>query len=445
MTMNPEIDVRIYRPETGSRSRITAFHSIEFSMSLEAQSGVGSLILPNMNEDFYAEDGSQRVTRGDYVMIHLRDPPTGDPYPDDSDDFDDVEDLFFIGRVQSIKDNFEAKNVELNFVDATFELLTNSFSFSGEGTSPELIETLIADFSGDGSGNSRIVLSDTIFPSTRPDGSAFPEVNYAATKRVGEMLAELLQPFSTNTTAELQAGTAPAPRPYYFYITPRYDNNLPLGVQFVLNVTYPDQSDIKGTIDLRSDSYISFSVDDSNPERVTAVIWTAGVDLNGNTVSGLYFNPVILQDGRVIQKPFVEVSAKRFSDEVRAGNLIKGSSGNVYRDEGRYDTDSFPLTTSWGSVVNNFDEYNDSFKQVVSSDASKVAAMFVTHRSFLSYQVKLAGSILYNPGNFVIVKSLVGAEFRRRVTGVRWVIDAIDGFSTELELEEDRQPVGVVS
>jgi len=308
----------------------------------------------------------------------------------------------------------------------------------------DLVSKLIEEFSGDGAGQGRIIVSPTNFPSLRPDGSAFPEITYASQKRVSEIISELLQPFATNTVSEILSGTSPAPLPYRYYMIPRYNNNLPLNVQFLLNVEYPS-SVIDATIDLRSDRYVSFSSSDSNPERIIAVSWTAGPDLKGNSVRGLYFSPILVTDGRTVFKPFTEVSERRFYDEVRAGNIVENASGTIYRGNKRYTTASFPLTPSWSSSpVADFDAYNDSFISIVETDANGIALQYITHKSFVDFEVELVGSLSYAPGNTVAVVNKAGKAFVRRVTKVLHRYNKDTGWTVRLTLEQDRQPVGVV-
>ena len=324
-------------------------------------------------------------------------------------------------------------------------MLNNAFAFSGEGTSIELIENLITDFTGDGTGDSLIIPSTTNWPSLRPDGSSFPTVRYASEKQVSTIIAELLQPTSTNTMAELESLDPPAPQPYYYYVSPRYNENLPLNVQYELNILYPtDTADY--VIDLRSHPFISVGIDDSNPERVTYVSWNAGWDLTNNSVTGLYFNPFQLRDGRTIWRPFTEIAERRFEDEVRAGNIIQVSSGGeLFRNDKQYDYASFPFTTSWGVNVTNASTYNSAFRSIVESDANGVAQNYVTHRSFLSFDLELKGTLQYTPGNVVTITNTVGRVFTRRVSRVMHRYNSSSGWTTRLTLEEDRQPIGVVS
>ena len=441
MSSNPELEIRLFRQETGERNVILTWSEWEFSKSIDGSSGTGTVTFHNTNDRIYDGIGRFRITRGDFLLFHLREAASGVEF------FDDDAALQFIGRVESVADKFSEgqRIVELKIADATFSMLNNAFAFSGEGTSIELIEDIITDFTGDGSGNSLIIPSPTNWPSLRPDGSAFPTVRYASEKQVSTIIAELLQPTSTNTPSELESISPPAPQPYYYYVTPKYNESQPLNVQYELNILYPtDTADY--IIDLRTDSFITVNIDDSNPERVTYVSWNAGWDLDNNSITGLYFNPFQLRDGRTIWRPFTEIAERRFEDEVRAGNIILVSSGgDLFRNDKRYNYASFPFTTSWGVNVANASAYKSAFKTIVESDANGVAQNYVTHKSFLSFVLELKGTLQYTPGNVVTLINTVGRVFTRRVTKVMHRYNTSNGWTTTLTLEEDRQPVGVVS
>ena len=399
-------------PFSESEIRINNISNIQDSRGTELNTARSQITFPsNRLRDVEAGE-SNFQEEGLFELYVDYEPITRDPSQ-----------LLMAGEIREIGHAVSEGNrlTTLQIADRSVLLLGGLWSQSFEGrTVPQIIIEVvnnISDLKDEPIDTSEVSLLNK-------DGGAFPTIDFAFTGKPGiEWLTELSQPAYTGDD-----------RAYIFWID---TNN-------VLHWKYPSQTS-DGTITQGQLDLFSADFNRNADNVINLVIYNAGADLKGNGVLWYYFDATSRTNevkGRFF--PMIELSQKEiFDKEIAEGNLVQSSSGTIPYKGLLYEV-TYPITTSWGVAVADFDEYNDAVRDRLKQQGNIRAARITTRFGKLLWKgkVEVKGTRIYNPGDLLTCTFPDFGIFNYllRVTDISHGIGD-DGWVTTINLEEDEEAV----
>lgn len=431
MTGMPEFQILVRKQGTETFLRLNRVGEFSWTQNIEGKSNSGSLKIHNDLNTFY-DAGEPVIAVGDQLFFMIRPEPTGS-------EFTDTTEIKFVGIVKKISEDRAAfSRITVEYSDYTYELLSNVVSISRSDTAPNIISEILENLGRNGRNESIISLADG-FPTSRPDGSAFPTVSYTARKSAVEMINDLLSPEWTNTVNELNTDPVTT-KPYYWYLVAYYEDNKLEKLYFEFEGFYPADS-VSQVFDGRKQRYYRFNHEQSQAEQITHIFYNAGRDLNGSSIQDIYTNDAVQGKGKMEYKPFTELADFVFQAEVDEGNITEDSSGTIFRLDKQWTIPSYPLTPAWpeATSVADIDEYNEAFVEQVKNKAKASARKFVNTADTIVNTIEMPGSFTYSIGSRIDVTHPAGKTFKQRLFKINNSINADRGWEMSLTFKNDKE------
>ena len=259
--------------------------------------------------------------------------------------------VIFYGQVKNYdyKKGNNGEILKVSGYDYTYSVLQKAIVVRETNlTARDLIINILqkTTLSTDGSGTSYIDTSGIV--TTKHNGSPFPTISFTSTyENAYDIILKLSSPEYTGDT-----------KTYLFYID---SNN-------VAHWFHPDDPTYISNIVLTPyyENLLDYSFTFSSEGIPGILLMDCGKGLSGGTVTTWLTNPYVSSfDMKVAVKK--QLARDVWTAEIRAGNLVESSTGDFTRSEiGKYyDAVGYPLTTTFGEVVNSDSEYISKFNEEI--------------------------------------------------------------------------------
>jgi hypothetical protein len=274
--------------------------SIRVDTKANAESSTAEILISNVDASF-VEAGELLIPRGSNFTLYA------------SETIVDTSNVLHrIGTFTFINESLTPDNrmITLTLVNKTFQMLSRVWLGEETDTVDVLVNGIVQRINQDGTVQNNVGVQ---IPSTRSDGSPFPERTIvSATKTAYDLLLDLS---STGYTGDR--------RPYIFY----FDEDE------VFHWVYPDDT-IEDYFDYNTSLLIETKVDKNDSEVVNMVIFDGGEDKNGASILDFYLKPDSGSiEGRMIFQPMRKISeglkAKYISEGTYAGMSNETFISNV--------------------------------------------------------------------------------------------------------------------
>lgn len=378
------------------------------------------------------------------------------------------DDVLTVADVIEWEYSLEAKRstVRVKAVDKTFNLLNSlvarSYTLDDGLTSADIIRELVQEVSDLGDGTGTFGIATTLqtegtyeaqrtsatpgIQTKRIDDSDFPVTSIAKVyKPVYEWIDELSELENTNDFNNRNGGGAeeqdnpPQNRKMRYYVDK--DSNF--------RWFYPDDSvDYTiaiGTVSAQQEDVVGYKLRKSVFDVVNFVIFNSGQDLFGSGTLFYYYDET--SDSAKLSpkyKAYNEISRDVIQQEINNGNLVEAASGAFTFQGNRYDASGYNITTSWGDVVSDDAEYNDSLRNEAIRRGTSRAQAFTRKRG----SPRLKGTIDIKGFNFVAGEVINLTSVPHGIGGRLVRINDIThnitkgGWLSSVSVEEDEPKVG---
>lgn len=476
---------------TDSAVTLNDVQKIEVSRGAQPKSNSATILLSGNYKEHLDSSNEIRYAENDVFKIYAK-------YDSDNSGLDtssSSSDLLLIGELKDIEVELSNKKrtIKLSLVDRTYTLLNRIWGKAYEAddtnapngagwTAPEIIQDVIrnvtdsspkeatqlftstgttgvasglyeidARLESDGSGTGYIEdtrpsqgTADTdtsLFPSS--DNTKFPFISIGKSfKPAYEWINDLSSIKYCNTYTEQDTATSSitlvVQRAMRYYVDEKnrfhwfYPTNTP-------TVSMTEGTTTAISPDTSAHKIIKIKGKKSVFDVVNFVIFRAGVDMNGAQILGYEFDPSAAEL-KPTYRPFVKIADDMKSEDIKAGNLTRSSTGDApYID---YPA-GYPVTPAWDSEkrsVANDSGYNTNFREVAQKRGQSRARDIIFNRSKPRWKiaVTLQGENLVPADLVTFNSSTFGISDNLRIDEIKHSLNK-NGWQTVINIIEDEE------